>query len=62
VSTVCNIADEIRERELKRLMQRITEAQDADTRRVLWGEFKSLHAQRSEPRVREMEERAGLAV
>lgn len=59
--TVSNIRDAALERQLKRLMERIKEAQDAETRRVLWGEFKSLHAQRSETRVQAMEERSGLA-
>lgn len=60
MTTVLSIEDAIRERELSRLMQRITEAQDRETRQVLWGEFKRLHAARSQQVVDRMEERAGL--
>ena len=59
--SVVNLQDAALERQLERVMERIKEAQDAETRRVLWGEFKSLHAQRSEPRVRAMEEARGLS-
>lgn len=61
MTAVVHIDDVIRERELSRLMQRITEAQDRETRQVLWGEYKRLHAARSRQVVDRMEERAGLA-
>ena len=59
--TVVSLQDAALELRMKQVMERIKEAQDAGTRRVLWGEFKSLHAQRSEPRVRAMEEARGLS-
>jgi len=55
MTAVVHIDDAIRERELSRLMQRITEAQDRETRQVLWGEFKRLHAERSAGQVQAME-------
>lgn len=60
MTAVLHIEDAIRERELSRLMQRIQEAQDRETKRVLWGEFKRLHAERSAGQVQRLEERAGL--
>lgn len=43
-SSIVDIRDAALERQLERVMERIKEAQDAETRRVLWGEFKGLHA------------------
>lgn len=60
MTAVVHIDDAIRERELSRLMQRITEAQDRETRQVLWGEFKRLHAMRSAEQVAQMERVRGL--
>ena len=47
------------ERQLERVMDRIKEAQDADTRRVLWEKFVTLHGQRTPERVRDMERAQG---
>ena len=58
--TVLNIADVALERRLERLMERIKEAQDAETRRVLWGEFRELHGQRTAEQVQRLEEARGL--
>lgn len=58
--TVLSLQDERLERQLKRLMERIKQTQDADTRRVLLEEFTALHGTRSPEQVRTMEEARGL--
>ena len=59
--TVVNLQDAALERQLERVMERIKEAQDADTRRLLWEKFVTLHGQRTPERVQTMEERSGLS-
>lgn len=56
MTKVTHIADAALERRLERLMQRITEARDAETRRVLWSEYTALHRQRSASTVHRMEQ------
>lgn len=56
MTKVTHISDAALERKLKRLMQRITETRDIETRRVMWSDYTELHRQRSVEAVRRMEQ------
>lgn len=60
MTKVTPISDAALERKLKRLMQRITETRDVETRRVLWSDYTTLHRQRSVEAVCRMEKAGGL--